>query len=376
MHITRFLEDRLAGLLAPGKVLVLYGPRQAGKTTLIHTFLAGFTGRYYLGTGEDHELRRILESGSRARIVSAFRGYDLIVIDEAQHIRDVGLGLKMLVDSLPDVRVLASGSSSFEPANRLGEPLTGRQRLLTLFPVAFRELAALHGPMRALEMRDQLLVYGSYPEVLTAPNDRERREILLALSEAYLFKDILAFERIRNPRKLTDLLRLLAFQIGKEVSLNELAGSLGIAKQTVARYLDLLEKTFVLKRLGGFSRNLRKEVTKSSRYYFWDTGIRNALISNFNDLALRDDAGMLWKNFLFIERVKRQAYRRVPCNTYFWRTYDRKEIDLVEERDGRLHGYEFKWGRKRPRPPRPWLETYDNATYQVIDRENYLEFVS
>lgn len=376
MHYNRFYEPKIYDLLRPGKVLVIYGPRQVGKTTLIKTFLKKFDGRYYFGSGEDLTLREIMESESIERIKNAFSGYNLIVIDEAQKIHNIGLGLKMLVDHLPKIPVIASGSSSFELSTKIGEPLTGRQRQITMFPVAALEITEMFGPMRTMEMKDQFLVYGSYPEILVEFNDADRRELLISLRDSYLFKDILELENIKNSRKLSDLLKLIAFQVGREVSLNELSNSLGIAKQTVARYLDLLEKTFIIKQVRGFSRNLRKEVTKTCRYYFWDNGIRNAIINNFNNLGTRDDIGMLWENYLFIERLKKQTYHRIFADNYFWRTYDRQEIDLVEERDGRLFGFEFKWGDKKVRPPRLWLDTYDNAEFMVINQENYLSFIT
>ncbi len=242
--------------------------------------------------------------------------------------------------------------------------------------MAALEIKDIFGPMRAMEMKEQFMVYGSYPEVLAEVNDADRKELLVSLRDSYLLKDILELENIKNSRKLSDLLKLIAFQVGREVSLNELSNSLGIAKQTVARYLDLLEKTFIIKQVHGFSRNLRKEVSKTSRYYFWDNGIRNAIINNFNSLDTRDDIGMLWENYLFIERIKKQTYHRILANNYFWRTYDRQEIDLVEERDGRLFGFEFKWGNKKVRPPRLWLDTYDNAEFMVINRENYISFIT
>jgi len=374
--LTRYYEKKIQSLLKPGKVLVLYGPRQVGKTTLINTFLSSYRGNYYFGVGEDRTLRDIMESESPRRIRSSFSGYDLIVIDEAQKIERVGSGLKLLVDHLPEVPVFASGSSSFELSNRLGEPLTGRQRVITLFPFAVMELKEIFGPMKVIEMLPELLIYGGYPEVLTSIQITQKKEYLVGLRDSLLFKDILELENIRNSRKLSDLLMLIAFQIGKEVSLNELSGSLGIAKQTVERYLDLLEKTFIIKKVRGFSRNLRKEITKSSRYYFWDNGIRNAVINNFNDIHARNDIGALWENFLFIERIKKQHYHSLYTNNYFWRTYDHKEIDLVEERDGILFGYEFKWSDRRNKVPRLWLDTYSNAKFQFITRDNFLDFVT
>jgi len=372
----RYFDTKISSLLKKGKVLVIYGPRRVGKTTLIETFLKGYKGRYYLGVGEDRVLREILGSQQVQRIITAFSGYELIVIDEAQKIPGIGTGLKIMIDQLPDTKILASGSSSFKLSGSIGEPLTGRQRVITLFTLSALELKDDLGPMKVLEMLDEFLVYGSYPEVLTTKNMDEKREYLITLRNSYLLKDILELENIKNSSKLSDLLKLIAFQIGKEVSLNELSNALGIAKQTVERYLDLLEKSFVIKKVYGFARNLRKEITKTARYYFFDNGIRNAVINNFNDLRTRDDVSSLWENYLFMERLKRQSYYKIFSNNYFWRTYDHKEIDLVEEREGKLFGYEFKWGNKKIKPPGLWFATYKEAEYEVISRKNYIEFIT
>ena len=224
-------------------------------------------------------------------------------------------------------------------------------------------------------MLEQLIIYGGYPDVLNAKSKEDKIEYLLTIRDSYLLKDILEMENIRNPSKLSDLLKLIAFQIGHEVSVNELSNNLGIAKKSVERYLDLLEKTFVIKRVSGYSRNLRSEVTKTARYYFYDNGIRNAIINNFNPLDQRDDIGMLWENFLFIERLKKQEYKRIFSNNYFWRTYNRQEIDLVEERDGKLFGYEFKWKQRKIGAPKIWSATYPNSEFEVISKENFLNFL-
>ena len=374
-HIPRVYETEIEQRLAPGKVLALYGPRRAGKTTLLKRFLATRQDRVFYGVGEDRAVADVLDSGDLNRIVRSFRGYDLIVIDEAQAVPHIGVGLKLLVDHLPEARVIASGSSSLALAGQLGEPLTGRRRELTLYPLAALEFAAWRGPMEVESRIAESLIYGAYPEVVVAANDQDRRELLRELRDSYLFKDILMFEQVRNPRKLQDLLTLLAFQIGAEVSLSELGGNLGLAKQTVERYLDLLEKVFVIRRIGGFARNLRNEVTKTARYYFVDNGIRNAVIDNFNPAERRDDMGALWENYLVTERLKKQTYTQMACRNYFWRTYTHQEVDWVEEIDGALHGYEFKWGRKAVRPPRLWTETYPTASFTRMGRDNYLDFV-
>jgi len=367
--------DNLDKHLKKGKVLVLYGPRQVGKTTLLKKFLGETRLKFRLDSGEDIRIASLFTSRIPERLVEYAGGYELIAIDEARRIPEIGLGLKMLIDNNPGLRVIVTGSSSFDLAGQVGEPLTGRKKTLTLFPVSQKELAAGLNRFELKEKLEDFLIYGSYPEVITAESRAEKEETLRELASSYLLKDIIAFERVKNSRVVLDLLRLLAFQIGNEVSLAELAKKLGVDGKTVARYLDILEKSFVIFRLCGFSKNLRKEVVKKNKYYFFDTGIRNALISNFNPLELRNDVGQLWENFLFIERQKRQTYQPLPANNYFWRTWTQQEIDFVEERGGTLSGYEAKFGDKAPPTPSLWLETYPKASYEVINRENYLDFI-
>ena len=378
MKIKRYYLNKLPSMLQPGKVLAIYGPRRAGKTTLITDFLSTWDGgRYFLGTGEDRAVREVLDSSDVNLIRSTFTGYSLIVIDEAQALSKAGIGLKMLVDTLPDIKVIASGSSSFQLANDIGEPLTGRRRTATLFPISAMEYAEEFGNMHLRQTLDDLLVYGMYPEIMTMENKLDKAEALHELCNSYLFKDILSFERLRNADKIHRLLGLLAFQVGKEVSLAELGTSLGLNRLTVERYVDLLEKSFVIFRLPGFSRNLRSEITKTSRYYFHDNGIMNAIVNNFNSIDMRNgnDIGALWENFIISERRKKQEYKRLLTNNYFWRTYERQEVDLVEERGGELFGYEIKYGKATPRPPSLWRENYPNAHFEVISRQNFMDFV-
>jgi hypothetical protein len=273
------------------------------------------------------------------------------------------------------MRVIATGSSSFDLARDIGEPLTGRKHTLRLFPLAQMEIKAMENRAQTAANLESRLVYGSYPEVVLLTDNRRREQYLKELTSSYLFKDILALDGVRHAAKIGNLLQLLAFQIGREVSCSELATHLSMSKGTVKRYLDLLEKAFVIIRLGGFSRNLRKEITKNGRCYFVDTGVRNALINNFNPIALRDDIGLLWENYLVMERLKRQEYLEDASNNYFWRTYSRQEIDWVEDRGGNLHGYELKWGKARNRPPNEWKTAYPDASWQVVNRDNYLEFI-
>ncbi|MDY6953523.1 MAG: ATP-binding protein, partial [Thermodesulfobacteriota bacterium] len=322
---------------------VIYGPRQVGKTTLVKKYVGDVKDRLLFVDGDDIVVKEYLQSQSIQKLRDFVGDHSLLVVDEAQHIDKVGLNLKLITDHLPDVKVIATGSSSFDLAKDVGEPLTGRKFVLTLFPLAQMEISSIEDRHETEANRESRLIYGSYPEVVTRRDNRARQEYLREIVGSYLFKDILALEGIRYANKLVRLLQLLAFQIGKEVSLNELGIQLAMSKNTVERYLDLLEKVFVIYRLSGFSRNLRKEVTKSHRFYFFDNGIRNALVQNFNPLALRNDVGELWENYVMAERFKKREYLRQASNSYFWRTYDKQEIDLVEEREGRLFGYEMKW---------------------------------
>lgn len=375
MKIPRIYQN-LTHYLKQNKVLVIYGPRQVGKTTLLKDFLSTTQLKYRLDLGDDVITQETIGSRMTSKLQEYVGTYELIVIDEAQKIPHVGDGLKIMVDQMQGIFVIATGSSSFELSGQIGEPLTGRKVTLTLYPVSQMELKALYNPYDLKQNLEQYLVYGGYPEVVATGEIEEKKRILNEITGSYLLKDILELERVKNSKILLDLLRLLAFQIGGEVSLSELGQRLGIDYKTVARYLDLLEKTFVLYNLRGFSRNLRNEVTKKSKYYFLDNGIRNAIVSNFNPLPLRDDIGKLWENFLIVERLKKQAYQPIYANNYFWRTWEQKEIDFVEERDGKLFGYEFTWGQKKVRSPKEWLTAYPNAEFQIITRDNYFEFIT
>jgi predicted AAA+ superfamily ATPase len=293
--------------LQPNKVLVLYGPRRVGKTTLLQSFLAQTTLRYKLDSGDNIRTQQVLSSQDFGQILAYVEGYELLAIDEAQGIPNIGMALKIIVDQVRGIRVIATGSSSFELAGQVGEPLTGRKRTLVLYPIAQAELLALHNRYELRQRLEEFLVFGAYPEVIQASTQAAKIEVISEIAHSYLLKDVLAFERVKSSRTLLNLLRLLAFQVGKEVSLSELAGQIGIDTKTVQRYLDLLEKAFVVIRLGGLRRNLRQEVTSKAKYYFFDNGIRNAIVTQFNRLDQRDDVGQLWENFVFIERVLQSA---------------------------------------------------------------------
>ena len=371
------IYDNLNLLLKPNKVLVVYGSRQTGKTTLLKKFLTENEGnfKYRLDTGDDVNIQIVLGSGDVKKIMDYAKGYDLIAIDEAQRIRNIGMGLKILVDQLPDIKIIVTGSSSFELAGQIGEPLTGRKTTLTLFTLSQIEMGRLFNDYDLHSRLEEYLIFGSYPEALTSETLQDKKKVLDELVGSYLLKDILELEKVKSSKLLLDLLRLLAFQVGSEVSLSELGKQLGIDSKTVARYLDLFEKSFVIYNLRGFSRNRRKEITSKSKYYFFDNGIRNAIIANFNPLELRDDIGKLWENFLVAERLKKQAYQGIFANNYFWRTWDQKEVDWVEEREGRLFGYEFKWKSKSRKASSAWTDSYPEAALEIINQENYLEFV-
>ena len=377
MLLPRFYSN-LEKYIVPGKVLIIYGPRRAGKTTLIRQYLETTRWKYKLDSGDNMQTQHILGSQDFSQILQYAEGYDLLIIDEAQNIPNIGMGLKILVDQIPTIRIIATGSSSFELAGQVGEPLTGRKQTLELYPIAQLEL--FNHVLNTTEIKVKLpdyLIYGSYPEVISEPTQKGKVQIIEELVNSYLLKDILTLADVKGSQTLASILKLLAFQIGSQVSLNEIANSVNIDVKTVGRYLDLLEKAFVIVRLGGFSRNLRSEVTSKSKYYFLDNGIRNGIIQQFNKIDLRDDIGKLWENFLFIERLKYRTYKNIFANTYFWRTYSQQEVDLVEDREGKIHAYEYKWSEKRrTHAPAEWKTTYPDASFTVINSNNYLEFIS
>ncbi len=375
MRIQRVYDD-LDSFLDAGKVLVVYGPRRVGKTTLIQHYLNTTKLRYRFVSGDDISIQKALGSQSIQSISELVQGVDLFVIDEAQRIPIIGYGLKIMVDHNPSLKVITTGSASFDLQNKIGEPLVGRKRTLRLYPISQRELNQHYTMFELREQLSKRLIFGSYPEVITQSSKKDQVEILHEIVHSLLLKDILELERVKGSAVLHDLLRLLAFQVGNEVSHQEIGMTIGLDKKTVGRYLDLFEKAFLIFNLRGFSRNLRKEITKKGKYYFFDNGIRNALIANFNELSMRNDVGSLWENFLFVERMKKLEYSSIYANSFFWRTWDQKEIDYIEERDGALYGYEFKWKSKNPsKGSKTFLETYTDSSLEVVTPENFLSFV-
>ncbi len=374
MIIKRFFSQ-IEPLLKPNKVVVIYGPRRVGKTTLLNEFLKTTKLKYRFDSGENIRVQEILGSQDFKKIGEYVGDNELVAIDEAQHIKGIGLGLKIIVDNFPGIRVIATGSSSFDLANQTGEPLVGRKSTITLYPFSQLELAQDQNAFDLKQKLEDFLLFGSYPEVYLVKTRDEKIAALNGIVDSYLLKDVLAFEGLKKPKILVDLVKMLALQAGSEMSLTELGQNLGANLNTIAKYLDILEKGFVIISCGALKRNLRNEIRGKKKYYFFDNGVRNALLSQFNGLDLRNDVGALWENFIFTERLKTRVGKNLYANYYFWRTYEQKEINLVEEYGGTLHGYEFKWSGGASKP-KEFLEAYPQSVFEVINRENYLDFLT
>jgi uncharacterized protein len=374
--IKRQLQLRMEKRMRPGKVIILAGARRTGKTILIREIMKNIPEPYLYLNGEDYTTTLKLHQKGIDEYKHLIGEKKYLIIDEAQKIENIGQILKLMIDEIEGLHILITGSSAFDIFNHVGEPLTGRKYSFQLHPVSQSELMAYENPIETESMLENRLIYGSYPEILTINDNEEKVEYLNELINSYLLKDILTLDRIKNSSKLINILRLLAFQVGSEVSVNELSQNVGLNKLTVERYLDLLTKVFVIYRIEGYSRNLRKEISKSPRYYFWDNGVRNALIANFNGLVLRNDVGQLWENYVISERLKLQHFEGWLSNNYFWRTYDQQEIDWIEERDGGLFAFEMKYGKSNVKAPGAWIKNYPSASYSVITRSNYLQFIT
>lgn len=359
-----------------GKAIILLGPRQAGKTTLIESILREREEKILELNGDEADVRELLDKCTSTRLKALLGESKILFIDEAQRVQDIGIALKLVTDKIPEVQAIATGSSAFELNARTAEPLTGRKFEFMLYPLSFGELVEHHGLLEEKRLLEHRLIYGSYPEIVTNPGREE--ELLKLLAGSYLYKDLLTLEQIKKPVLLEKILRALALQLGNEVSFNEIGQLVSADSQTVERYIDLLEKAFVLFRLPALSRNVRNEIKKGKKIYFYDNGIRNAVIGNFTPLSGRTDTGSLWENYLISERLKLLNNRRRDADRYFWRTTQQQEIDYIEEREQQLYAYEFKWSKNKAnkRFPKTFLRNYEDSVTTVITRENYEEFLT
>ena len=373
--INRLLQDKILESLTPNKAVLIFGARRVGKTVMMRQIVDSYSGRTMMLNGEDFDTLDLLQNRSVANYRHLLNGIDLLAIDEAQNVPQIGSVLKLIVDEVPGISVLASGSSSFDLLNKTGEPLVGRSTQFLLTPFSQREIAQRETVFETRQNFESRLIYGSYPEVVMMDSYERKMDYLRDIVGAYLLKDILVIDGLKNSNKMRNLLRLIAFQLGSEVSYEELGKQLGMSKTTVEKYLDLLEKVFVIYRLGAYSRNLRKEVTKAGKWYFYDNGVRNAIIGAFSPLSVRQDVGALWENYIIGERRKLNFNNLLHKEFYFWRTYDKQEIDLIEESPNGMSAFEFKWGNKMPVAPKVFSQAYPDAVYHVVNKENYMDFV-
>lgn len=372
--IKRQLQPAIEALLGSKKAIVIMGARQVGKSTLLYEIFSGRNDVLWLN-GDDLDVRELFANMTSDRLRLFLGNNKVVVIDEAQRIADIGLRLKLITDQIPDVQVVATGSSSFQLASIINEPLTGRKREFQMFPLSFKEMAAHTNPLTETRLIPHRMVYGYYPEVVTSPG--EEREELRELSSSYLYRDILQLDGLTKPDKLVGLLQALARQIGDQISYREIGMLVGLDPKTVERYIDLLEKSFVVFRLGSYSRNLRNELKASKKIYFYDLGIRNAVIADFREVENRTDAGALWENYVVAERVKQISYDRSFVNMWFWRTQQQNEIDIIEELDGQLTAVECKWNPSKAnvKPPQSFANAYPEAAFKVITPANFAEYM-
>ncbi|OHD62221.1 MAG: ATPase [Spirochaetes bacterium GWF1_49_6] len=372
--IERVISKNIQEKFFKGKAILIIGPHQTGKTTLLKQITVEYENDVLWLNGDESDVREMLAKPTSTRLKGIIGNKRIVVIDEAQRIENIGLTLKLMVDNILDIQIIVTGSSAIDLTDSIKEPLTGRKYEYHLYPFSFEEMAGHTSSMEENRLLEQRMIYGYYPEVVNKPG--EEKEVLRLISEGYLYKDIFMMAQIKKPVILEKLVLALALQLGSEVSYNELGQIIGSDKETLERYIDLLEKTFVVFRLPSLARNMRNEIKKGRKIYFYDNGIRNAIIKNFNPLALRQDTGALWENFIISERKKRNDYSGVWCNRYFWRTITQQEIDYIEEMDGKFTGYEFKWGRGKQKAPQSFLDGYPGSEVKFITRENYIEFVT
>ena len=372
--IERLLRNLIEKRLYRNKAIIIVGPRQIGKTTLLRMLVADTQRKVLMWNCDEPDVRRKLAEPTSTELRVEIGDADLILIDEAQRVKNIGITLKLMIDNFPEKQLVVTGSSAIELSNSINEPLTGRKYEYVMYPFSAEELINEFGAQDERRMLERRLVYGSYPEVVN--NAGEEREVLTDLVGSYLYKDIFSFQDVRKPEVIEQLLQALALQVGSEVSFNELGRLLGLNSVTVQRYIDLLEKSFVVFHLRSFSRNVRSELKKSRKIYFWDNGVRNAIIGDFKSLGLRPDVGALWENYVISERLKHNAYNSFYGKSYFWRTQLQQEVDYVEDIDGALHAYEFKWSKtKQPRLTETFAKNYPDHTFEVVSPDNYQDFV-
>jgi uncharacterized protein len=375
--IERSLEKLTHQYLVPGKVVLIMGARRVGKTTLLKKVKNQAKEKVLYFNGDDIDTHELFAKRSVANFKRIIGDHKMLIFDEAQEIADIGKKLKLIVDEFPHLKILVSGSSSFDLNNKTGEPLVGRAIFLRMHPFAQSEIEQQENAIETKGSLEDRLIYGSYPDVWKAKTSNDKKQYLKELVNAYLLKDVLSFDGIQKSDKLLNILKMLAFRVGSEVSIESMGNDLGLSKNTVDRYLDLLTKVFVVYRLDGFSKNLDNEITKKSKWYFYDNGIRNALINNFNPLSLRDDNGKIWENYLLTERIKKHSFNQWTGNMHFWRTHTKQEIDLIEEENENLNAFEFKLNpKKKIKVPTLWQKAYQKSSFSVIDQENYLNFIS
>lgn len=376
-YISRALEPLVNQYLKPNRAVILVGARRVGKTEFINKFMSACKEPYLFLNGDDLQTHDLLELRSVTNYKRLLGESKLLIIDEVQSIQDIGMKLKLMLDNIDGLKILATGSSVLDLNAGLGEPLVGRKMTFQIFPLAQLELSQYENYIDTFQKLDERLIFGSYPELEQLSTNTEKIDYLKEQVNSYLLKDILAFEGIRKRDVIVSLLRMIAFRVGNEISIEGISNELQLGKGTVDKYLDLLSKVFIIHKLSGFSRNLDNEITKKNKWYFYDNGIRNALINNFNALTLRDDQGKLWENYIIAERLKKQEYLRLHHSNFFWRTHTKQEIDWVEEKDGALVGYEFKWSsKKQPKSPALWGKAYPNASFQVVHPKDYLDFIT
>lgn len=373
--IKRRLEQLITPRLFKGKAIVLTGPRQVGKTTLLRMLMAETDEKTLFWNCDEPDIRQKLSNPTSTQLQADTAQADLVLIDEAQRVQNIGITLKLLIDNFPEKQIIVTGSSALQLSNSINEPLTGRKYEYNMLPFSSEELIDDHSDTEERRLLERRMVYGMYPEVVNLPGDE--RETLSNLVNSYLYKDVFAFQDVRKPEIIEQLLQALALQMGSEVSFNELSKLLGLNSQTVQRYIDLLEKSYILFHLRSFSRNLRNELKKSRKIYFYDNGVRNAILGDFKPLQLRQDAGALWENFLVSERLKHNSYSLFYGKNYFWRTQQQQEVDYIEDIDGVLHTYEFKWSKaKQPKLTETFAHNYPEHTFTVVNPDNYQDFVT